>query len=572
MEYHDPVEDDPKRDEKDRLRRRIERQEATLATYKESLEEIYALYDTRLEELSFIRRLSDSLRLSHSLKKVCLALLEVVLEELSPDKAFLLLTDRRGRPRLKASADMGAGVEYWPDRSPAGEALPEPLARVARTGEPLLLPEMEGGPGLLAGVRSLACLPLISQRETIGVLALASQGAGEFGQKEMRVLTITCDQAAAVLAGVRLINEVKRGNLAVRRSEKAARLALDSQERLLENANDLILTLDRQGTIAYVNRMARELGYEPRDLIGRPLAELTDHLGFDPERFRTSLGSPLQELELTDAQGRKRIALVSLTPLPPGSEADPAWLVIARDITARKELERQLLHSEKLASVGLLAAGVAHEIGNPLSAISGYAQILKKGGIADRAREEYAGAIEEQARRIEKIIQDLLAYSRPSTGVRSLLGVNEACRSIVRMLTNQKLFRGIELKTVYDSEEAMIFMDRDQLAQVLINLLVNAAQALDGSGRIEISTQARPKEALILVRDSGPGVPEGSAGRIFDPFFTTKPVGQGTGLGLSIVHLLLEGQGGTIRLLSGGPGAAFEIRLPRAQGEAEEET
>ncbi len=574
MGYHESVTDDPKTGEPGDLKRRIERQEATLATYKESLEEIYSLYDTRLEELSFIRRLSDSLRISHSLKKVCLALLEVVMEELNPDRALLLLKDRRGRMRVKATADIGSGVDYWPDKSPiqglAGEPLLGPLARVAQTGRPLLLPELKDGPGLLGGVRSLACLPLISRRETIGVFALASPAPGEFSQKEMRVLTITCDQAAAVLAGVRLINEVKRVNRAVRRSEKAARLALDSQERLLENANDLILTLDREGTITYVNRMARKLGYEPQSLIGRSLTELTALMGFEPERFQRSLGSPLEELELIDSQGRKRTALVSLTPMPPGTGHDPAWLVIARDITARKELERQLLHSEKLASVGLLAAGVAHEIGNPLSAISGYAQILKKGGITNESREEYAGAIEEQAGRIEKIIQDLLAYSRPSAGVRSLLRVNEACRSIVRMLTNQKLFRGIDVSAVYDPQEPLILMDRDQLAQVLINLLVNAAQALNGSGMIELSTRARSKEVLIRVWDDGPGIPEESAGRVFDPFFTTKEQGKGTGLGLATVHGVIKQSGGWVLIDSEpGCGSTFHVILPRAEGETE---
>ena len=546
----------------------MERQEATLATYKESLEEIYALYDTRLEELSFIRRLSDSLRISHSLKKVSLAMVEVVMEELNPDKAILLLLDRWGRLRVKATADLGSRADYWPDKDPiqrlAREPRLGPLAQVLSTGEPLLLPEFSGGTGLLEKARSLACLPLISRGETIGVFALASPVAGEFSEKEMRVLTITCGQAAAVLSGVRMINEIKRVNMALRRSEKAARLALDSQERLFENANDLILTLDREGTIAYVNQKARELGFDPESLKGRPLSELTEPMGFEPDRFKRIPGGPLEELELLDAQGQKRTALISFTPLPPGGREDPAWLVIARDITGRKELERQLLHSEKLASLGLLAAGVAHEIGNPLSAISGYAQILKKQGIPDESRGEYAGAIEEQAARIEKIIRDLLAYSRPSTGVRSLLKFNDSCASIIQMLTNQKLFRGIEVTAAYDPEDPLILMDPDQLAQVLINLMVNAAQALNGSGRIELSTRTGPARAIFRIRDNGPGIPRESAQKIFDPFFTTKPVGQGTGLGLSICHHLVEGAGGSIRLVPGGQGTTFEISLPRA--------
>ncbi len=556
-----------------RLKRQVAEQEARLATYKETLEEIYTLYDTRVEELSLIRRLSDSLRTSLNLKKVCLEVVGAVVEELAPDGSLLLLLDRTGRLKLKASAFGEEQPAFWPDSHPIQVQAPRlgqgPLGQVALSRRPLLLPHLEVREPFLGRARSLVGLPLISRQELVGVFGLVGLGEGAFSENEVRILTIICDQAAAALYNVRLFNELKRVNRVLRRSERSARLARASLERLLENANDLILTLNQQGLITYLNRQAADLGFDPVELIGQPVSVIIPAEGRDPALIELAQSGPVQELPVKDAAGGRRTALVSFTPLPPDEDEGPALLVIARDITERKQLERQLLHSEKLASVGLLAAGVAHEIGNPLSAILGYAQILRKKGAPEESRTEYLAAIEEQASRIERIIQELLAYSRPSSGIRNRLRVNEALRAILNMLTNQKLFRGIEVAVVLDESEPEIYMDRDLLAQVVVNLVVNAAQALDGSGRITITTKAARNQVLIRVADDGPGVSPEAAARIFDPFFTTKSVGQGTGLGLSICHRIVEGEGGSLRLVEApGPGAVFEVALPVADKEA----
>lgn len=566
------------------LEARVVRQEARLGTYKESLSEIYSLYSQSLEELSFIRRLSDSLRLSLDLKKVCLAILRVIMDELGPDGCLLFLRGRADQVLLKGSAELGGAIVFHPDKDPVqkdiGSMLAGPVEDSLITGRSVLVPDLESHPGLRPGpsggllgrAGSLICLPLISRRETLGVLVLVGFGGGDFTEKDIRVLTIIADQAAAALYGVRLITQVRRASRSVRISEKRARLALDSLERLLENANDLILTLDRKGRITYVNRQSRELGLEPDKLLGQPFSAVINAPEFDPGGADPQAAWSVEELELRpsagDETGPVRTALVSFTPLPPGDRNDPAWLVIAREITERKQLERQLFHSEKLASVGLLAAGVAHEIGNPLSAISGYAQILSRKKVAQEDRVEFAAAVHQEAGRIEKIIQDLLTYSRPASGVRTRLRLNEAVESVLSLLTNQKLFRKITLEIRPDPADPEVFMDRDHLAQVLVNLVLNAAQAMDGAGAIRVGIESGPKTAILTVADQGPGISPQAAARIFDPFFTTKAIGQGTGLGLSICHRLVEGEGGLIRLgESDGPGATFEVVLPRAREE-----
>lgn len=177
---------------------------------------------------------------------------------------------------------------------------------------------------------------------------------------------------------------------------------------LLDTASDLIIIADHQGRVTYANQAAQDLGLERESLAGRPLASLFA----DQARARLLLtrGAPLsEELELKAGE-KSFLTLVSLTPLTETGES----LAIIRDVTRRKALERQLMHAEKLASVGILAAGVAHEIGNPLSAVSGYAQLLVKDDITGEERREFATAIASQAERISRIIRDLLDYSRPA--------------------------------------------------------------------------------------------------------------------------------------------------------------
>ena len=556
------------------LRRQVTDQEARLEAYKGTLEEIYSLYDSRVEELSLIRRLSDSLRTIMDLKKVSMEIVGVVMEELGPDACGLFLFDRNNKLKIKASGRIGEEPSYWPDNSPvqAGVTplLAGPMGRVMESGDPLLLddlsPDQAVADTLLSEARSLLCLPLISRQKNIGLFTLISQNEQAFGQDDLRILTIICDQAAIALYNVRLFSDLRRSNRALRQSEKRALLAWSSLDRMLENANDLIINLDSTGRISYVNRRSRSFGYLPEQLLNQPLDFLLDLPGDDPARTESDPARVIEAVLIT-ASGQNRTALVSFTPLPPGEPDDPVMLVIARDVTERNQLERQLFHSEKLASVGLLAAGVAHEIGNPLAAILGYAQILKKPDQDPAVRGEWLTAIQSEAERIERIIKELLAYSRPSQGLRDRLSVNEAVSSILAMLTNQKLFRGIDVSMDLDPANPTVIMDRDHLTQVMVNLVVNAAHALDGRGWIKVSTRLDRPTAVISIRDNGPGVPAELIDRIFDPFFTTKAVGQGTGLGLSICHRIVESEGGSIRLNQTGPGtgAEFEIRLPLAE-------
>jgi signal transduction histidine kinase len=227
-----------------------------------------------------------------------------------------------------------------------------------------------------------------------------------------------------------------------------------------------------------------------------------------------------------------------------------------------------LIHSEKLASIGLLAAGVAHEVGNPLSAISGYAQILESGAGSEAERREYLGAILNQTGRIQKILRELLDYSRPSSGLAAELDLAEILPRTLDMIRAQKIFRQVEVAMDLDPDHGphLVNLNPDHLTQIIVIIAMNAAQAMSGQGRFEVALNRKPGWVTLSFTDTGPGIPPDIAGRLFDPFFTTKSPGEGTGLGLSICQRLVDGCQGRIEVHSPpGRGAAFIVYLPESQ-------
>ncbi|MBW2062842.1 MAG: PAS domain S-box protein [Deltaproteobacteria bacterium] len=543
---------------------------ARLDIYQKTLTEIYELYDTRIEELSLIRRISDSMRASLDLKELCLELVDIVAHEVTLDRLDLLLLDPADKElRIKASfAALKDESRYFENNEAEVIPLDEgPASEAARLRKPVILPapDQEARHESSPESPSRLFLPLVARDRTVGLFSLSRPVSQPFQESEVRVLTIISDQAAATLANLRLLDELAQANLRLKASERQARETSLYLESLLETANDVIFTLDFEGLITYVNRKVEEWGYDKETLVSRPLSELVSEPRQAQGLAEQLQAQTTQVLELamqSPAHGRRDV-LLSISRLEADRSQDANYLVLARDITERKQLEKQLFHSEKLASIGILAAGVAHEIGNPLSAISGYTQILQSGETFEPEAREYLEGIASQATRIQRIIENLLDYSRPSAGIRSELKVAETVRTVMSMLTSQRAFRGLDLKLNLDDDLPAVNMDRDHLAQIIINIALNAAQAMQGSGSLEITTAFQEGQVQIRLADSGPGIPDEIKGRIFDPFFTTKSVGEGTGLGLSICYKIVESYNGSIAFESRpGRGATFSINLP----------
>ena len=233
--------------------------------------------------------------------------------------------------------------------------------------------------------------------------------------------------------------------------------------------------------------------------------------------------------------------------------------------SALAEARESLTRSEKLATVGQLAAGVAHEVGNPLGAIGGYASLARArlaGGGGDPEVIDWIERIETEVRRIDRIVRELLDFARPSGVAPGPVDVGAAVEGALRLARVQPRFQGVDVELDMPSDLPPVRAEEGRLAQLFLNLLLNAGDAMGGSGRVRIRASKEAGAVVVVVADSGPGIPPGDLGRVFDPFFTTKPPGEGTGLGLAVCHGIAESFGGVISVANGeGAGAVFTLRL-----------
>ncbi|MBI5511310.1 MAG: hypothetical protein HY903_21320 [Deltaproteobacteria bacterium] len=237
--------------------------------------------------------------------------------------------------------------------------------------------------------------------------------------------------------------------------------------------------------------------------------------------------------------------------------------------SAHDELRRTqatLVRAERLAVVGQLAAGLAHEIGNPLAVVSGFVGMLQGEGLSAAERADALQRVQRELDRIQQTVRDLLDFSRAPTKAGGVGDVREAVHHVARMVAPQQRLQGVRLEVDAQTPPAIVPLDAAALTQVLLNLVLNAADALGGSGQIRINVRTAPTSVVIEVDDSGPGVPDELKARVFEPFFTTKPAGKGTGLGLAVCDGIIGAAGGTLAVLrSPLGGARFRVTLPVAR-------
>jgi len=265
---------------------------------------------------------------------------------------------------------------------------------------------------------------------------------------------------------------------------------------------------------------------------------------------------------LVNRAGERLVVNLVLSPIA-AEGGEGSRVVTFDDITSRVVLEEQVQQQERLASLGLLAAGVAHEVNTPLTGISSYAQLLLEEMPADDPRRDVLRKIEEQTRRASRIANSLLNLARPERSAFETLALNEAAVEVVRLFEPQLRDRRIALEAVLDPTIPAIHGHRGKLQQVLLNLLSNARDAVEGGGRIVVRTSRSGGIVTLEVVDDGVGIAEEDLPRIFDPFFSTKGRGKGTGLGLSISYGIVREHEGSMHVES-VPGAftRFRVELP----------
>jgi two-component system NtrC family sensor kinase len=264
---------------------------------------------------------------------------------------------------------------------------------------------------------------------------------------------------------------------------------------------------------------------------------------------------------------------IELVSFPTTYEGQPAIQTHVRDITHKKHLEDQLARTEKLAALGQLAAGVAHEINNPLGGILVYSYLLLEDLAPEQPERTQVEKIVREATRCKEIVQGLLEFSRHMPSKMVPLNINAVLEEALSLMSDHLLFQNIDLAREFQADLPPVLGDKNKLEQVFINLLMNCGESMGGEGLLTVATSwgADSEMLQVRVRDSGPGIPESHLSRLFDPFFTTKEVGKGVGLGLSISYGIIQKHRGRVSVESTGPqGTTFLVELPVHQEVAEE--
>lgn len=404
-------------------------------------------------------------------------------------------------------------------------------------------------------------VPIVSKDSLIGIIALGNKLSGDlFTSEDIGLLSTLANQTAVALDNARLYDEVVN--------------ARDYIEKIIQSMVDGVLTVDNKGTITTYNLAAEKItGRREKDVLGRTCEEIWGKRGVITSvvdnalnrksyfNFEAGLASPergmvpvsFSSTVLLDPHGRKMGALVTL-----------------RDLSEVKELEGKVRRADKLAALATMAAGMAHEIKNPLSSMKVLSQLLPKKIDDPEFRSKMEEILPREIDRIDRIVESLLGFARATSLTFEKADLNAIIEENVKYFERQATEAEIKINRHYASLPP-VEIDHDQMSQVFSNLILNAIQAMHGGGELTVTTAPGKKDGDVLrtvkvsVADSGHGIPEETLKKLFDPFFTTKY--GGTGLGLTITHSIVDGHKGYIDVDSRvGKGTTFTVTLPVDQG------
>jgi PAS domain S-box-containing protein len=338
-----------------------------------------------------------------------------------------------------------------------------------------------------------------------------------------------------------------------------------------DSITDLISIHDKDNRLLRVNKAVAELlNTTPKELIGKFCHEVMHGTKEPPancphlETLRTGKPAATEIFNSNlDAYFHE-----AASPLFNEHGEVTGSVMVARDVTKQKRMEEQLIVTDRLASIGELSSGIAHELNNPLTSVIGFSQLLMEGDVPDNIRENLA-TIYAEAQRAAIIVKNLLTFARKHAPVKQLSQVNVVIEDVLKLRSYEEKVNNIEVEKHLAANLPEIMMDAFQMQQVFLNIIVNAEFAMleaHQRGRLVIATEASDGVVKISFTDDGPGISRENMKRIFDPFFTTKEVGKGTGLGLSICHGIVTEHGGQIYARSEpGQGATFIVELPLDQ-------
>lgn len=421
---------------------------------------------------------------------------------------------------------------------------------------------------------------------SVAVVAPTSEVEGVIHSLYLRQIYFLLIMVIALISGGMglILSELRYGKSMQHEVQRAVAELKESEERnkyLIESAEDIIVTLDEEGKIYSINPYgAAQFNTISAKLIGRNWLDLFDPDSASLQRNllkRVFVTKKSKSLEYQAVIGDKEYWLhANFKPLMDAKENILSVLGIIRNITESKLVEHQLANTEKLASLGSLAAGVAHEINNPLGIILGFTDLLLEKAKPGSPEMEMLQTMERQGLQCKKIVENLLSFARIPEKSVEFSRVNDDLEKVLAVVQNTLLMRKITLEKRLQADLPEVRADSRQLQQVFLNIINNAIDAMGkGGGELTITTRLaeEPSHLEIFFRDTGDGIQEDYLGKIFDPFFTTKGVGKGTGLGLSVSYAIITKFGGMISVVEsktaqkypGNSGTTFKITLPVKQ-------
>lgn len=516
-------------------------------------------YDYRRALVTFARELNSDL----DLERLSSRLVERVRETLATDKLALFLSDP-----LQPGGDFLPVATSGFDDGPALK-----IARASSLGERLLAGHTsvvddavfsrrfsgeEAGQWREAGLECF--VPCVSKDVTIAVLAVGRRGQSEpLSSEDMALLGAVAAQAATAIENARLYTALRA------KADEVERLRQFS-DSVVESLSDGLLVVDLDDRVLRWNsRLEDLLGLERGRVVGRRLSSVFD-APFLESLYAARRESPgaatLYRVPLA-AQQHRLLVNVGIAPFRTPDGVTAGSIIVLEDVTDRANLEEQLRLSEKMAAIGLLAAGVAHEVNTPLTGISSFTQMLLERSSPEDPNTQLLEKIERQTFRAAKIVNSLLNLARPSDGEATLVDVNVIVNDVLSLLEHQ--FRNGRIQVRKELTPSGLFVKgvEYKLQQVFLNLLLNARDAMPRGGWLTLTTQCDDRGATVEVADTGTGIPSEHLSRIYDPFFTTKTDGRGTGLGLSVTYGIVQEHGGTLTCESAtGQGTRFTLTLP----------
>lgn len=542
--------------------------------YRRTLADFARELGSELDPDTLLERVAGRLRRTLSVERVAFFL---------PDEQGAFHLERIFGPEGAIRLDDAALDLSFLDARPA-----KPFLFFERTGRSLELLDRECPPSVRRTVAELDLtyyVPCQVHGRTVAYLGLSRSDTGDFlTSEDLDLVVMVAGYLAIALENARLYRSLEL---------KAA-----DYERLKEFSENIVASIrvgvvavDLEGRIEGWNpEMERLTGIERQQALGRRFSEL-----FSPELIEQLEGAagqtgvrqiyqfPLRmpapkviEMPAPAGNGKQdsrreaprgeALVNIAATPLVGRDGQQIGRVILFDDVTERSELERRLAQAEKLSSIGLLAAGVAHEVNTPLAVISTYAQMLARQVAGDEEKARLLEKITRQTFRASEIVNALLNFSRAVPGRLEEVDLNRLIRETLLLLEHQLEQAAIRVELELEEGLAPIQGDPGKLQQVFLNLFLNARDAMEGGGTLAIRSRSDGRRIRIEVRDNGPGIPPEHLHRIFDPFFTTKPPRRGTGLGLSISYGIVREHGGDIEVESRpGEGACFRLAFPLAR-------